>query len=161
MLSDETANGKYPTEAVAAMKKIILYTQDHSSVASIDFLPGLKTRQDAISNAAVHLAERLNSIAIVAETKSGSTAANIAAHRPNLPIISVTSEPRAARQLALSYANRSYVRPDGEKAGYKIAKELKDEGFFGDADTVSVVIVSGRQPGVTGGTDTIKVRMVE
>lgn len=161
MLSDETANGKYPTEAVAAMKKIILYTQDHSSVASIDFLPGLKTRQDAISNAAVHLAEQLNSIAIVAETKSGSTAANIAAHRPNLPIISVTSEPRAARQLALSYANRSYVRPDGEKAGYKIAKELKDEGFFGDAESVSVVIVSGRQPGVTGGTDTIKVRMVE
>lgn len=161
MLSDETANGKYPTETVAAMKKIILYTQDHSSVASIDFLPGLKTRQDAISNAAVHLAEQLNSLAIVAETKSGSTAANIAAHRPNLPIISVTSEPRAARQLALSYANRSYVRPDGEKAGYKIAKELKDEGFFGDADTVPVVIVSGRQPGVTGGTDTIKVRMVE
>ena len=83
MLSDETANGKHPTEAVAAMKKIILYTQDHSSVASIDFCQGLKTRQDAISNAAVHLAERLNSIAIVAETKSGSTAANIAAHRPN------------------------------------------------------------------------------
>jgi pyruvate kinase len=162
MLSEETANGNYPIEAVSAMKRVILYTQEHSSVATIsDFIPGIKTRRDAISTAAVSLADQLGASAIVAETRSGATASKIAANRPNLPIISVTSEPRSAQQLALSYANKSFIRPDGERAGTDLAKELKVEGFFGDESPITVVIVSGRQPGLIGGTDTIRVRVLE
>jgi len=162
MLSDETANGSYPIETVAAMKKTILYTQEHASVAPIiDEVHGISEQQDAISAAAVTLAQQLKVNAIVAETKSGATAANIAAHRPNLPIISVTSEARSAQQLALSYANKSYLRPDGERAGYDLAKELKTENFFDVDGPVTVAIVSGRQPGLVGGTDTIRVRVLE
>lgn len=162
MLSDETANGKYPLETIAAMKKVILYTQEHIAVAQItDIIKGKKSSRDAISLAAVNLADQLGASAIVAETRSGATAANIAAHRPNLPIISVTSEPRSAQQLALSYANKSFVRPDGEKAGFELAKELKANGFFNGEGSTTVVIVSGRQPGLTGGTDTIRVRVLE
>jgi pyruvate kinase len=163
MLSEETAAGNYPIEAVAAMKKVILYTQEHIAVAPlVDIIQGKKSSRDAISLAAVNLADQLGASAIIAETKSGGTAANIAAHRPNLPIISVTSEPRAAQQLALSYANKSFVRPDGERAGLEMAKELKAEGFFGDdAESITVVIVSGRQPGLRGGTDTIRVRTLD
>lgn len=161
MLSDETANGKYPLEAVAAMKKVILYTQDHAPVAPIhDDVVAKNLQLDAISTAAVKLAEQLDVTAIIAETKSGATAANIAAHRPNLPILSVTSEMRTAQQLALSYANRSYVRPDGAEAGFDLFKELKRDGFFGD-ETTTVIIVSGQQPGIIGTTDTIKVRVLE
>lgn len=161
MLSDETANGHYPLQTVAAMKKVILYTQDHASVNVIEDIEMKNHQQDAISTAAVNLAEQLKVDAIICETKSGATAANVAAHRPNLPIISVTSTQRAAQQLALSYANRSYVRPDGEKAGYDLAKELKEEGYFGEQDVATVVIVSGRQPGLIGATDTIRVRVIE
>ncbi|HCH33958.1 TPA: pyruvate kinase [Candidatus Saccharibacteria bacterium] len=161
MLSDETANGKFPIETVAAMKKTILYTQEHIPVATFDsVLIDSISRRNAISAAAVNIAEQLNVKAIVAETKSGATAVSIAAFRPNLPIISVTSEIRTAQQLALSYANKSFVHPDGEKAGYDVAKRLNDEAFFGDEDTTSVVIVSGLQPGVTGETDTIRVRVL-
>ncbi len=161
MLSDETANGKYPLETVAAMKKVILYTQEHAPVAPLhDKIVSSKKRQDAISTAAVALAEQLGVDAIIAETKSGATAANIATHRPNLPIISVTSVWRSAQQLSLSYANRSYVRPDGPEAGFDLAKELKANGYFGDGPT-TVIIVSGQQPGVIGMTDTIKVRMLQ
>ncbi len=160
MLSDETANGSYPLETVAAMKKVILYTQDREPVqAAKEARVDSKKQREAISAAAVKLAEQLEAVAIIAETKSGATAANIATNRPNLPIISVTSELRSAQQLSLTYANRSYVRPDGEEAGYDIAKELKAQGLFG-ADPVTVVIVSGRQPGVVGATDTIKVRTI-
>lgn len=163
MLSDETANGKYPLETVAAMKRVILYTQDNAPVAPIvGEVHGKNSQQDAISSAAVQLAQQLEVNAIVAETKSGATAADIAAHRPNLPIVSVTSEPRAAQQLALSYANKSFLRPDGEHAGFDLAKELKAQGFFGDpSESVTVAIVSGRQPGLIGGTDTIRVRVIE
>lgn len=162
MLSDETANGKYPLETVQAMKRVILYTQEHATVRRLEEVVQMKNNTlDAISAAAVKLAEQLKVTAIVAETKSGATAANIAAHRPNLPIISVTSEKRTAQQLALSYANKSFVRPDGEYAGFDIAKELKTEGYFGDAEPVTVAIVSGRQPGLVGATDTIRVRVLE
>jgi len=160
MLSDETANGRYPLETVAAMKKVILYTQDNASVAPIHDIIAKNVQLDAISTAAVKLAEQLGVDAIIAETKSGATAANIAAHRPNLPIISVTSEQRAAQQLSLSYANRSYVREDSAEAGFDLAKELKADGLFGE-ELVKVIIVSGQQPGVIGTTDTIKVRVLE
>lgn len=162
MLSDETANGDYPFEVVAAMKKVIMYTQENIAVAPLtDILQGKRTARDAISATAVNLADQVGASAIIAETKSGGTAANIAAHRPDLPVIAVTSSQRAAQQLALSYANKSFVRPDGETAGFELAKELKDQGFFGDENKVTVVIVSGRQPGLTGGTDTIRVRVLE
>lgn len=162
MLSDETANGSYPIETVTAMKKVILYTQEHIAVAPItDIIKGKKTHRDAISLSAVNLAHELNASAIVAETKSGATAANIAAHRPDMPIISVTSEPRSAQQLALSYANKSFVRPDGEKAGFDLARELKSNGFFDGEGQTTVVIVSGKQPGLIGGTDTIRIRVLE
>lgn len=162
MLSDETANGKYPLETVAAMKRVILYTQENASVRALHEVVQMKnSQQDAISTAAVNLAQQLNVAAIICETKSGATAANIAAHRPNLPIISVTSSNRAAQQLALSYANKSFVRPDGEKAGFELAKELKANNFFGGADKLTVTIVSGKQPGLIGATDTIRVRVIE
>lgn len=160
MLSDETANGSYPLETVAAMKKVILYTQDNAPVAPIHDIIAKNLQLDAISTAAVSLAEQLKVSAIIAETKSGATASNIAAHRPNLPIISVTSELRSAQQLALSYANRTYIRPDSVEAGFDLAKELKEQGFFGD-DRAKVIIVSGQQPGIIGTTDTIKVRVLE
>lgn len=161
MLSDETAAGKYPLQAVAAMKRVILYTQEHAPVAPLhDHSVPDDRKLDAISAAAVQLAEQMNADAIISETKSGATAANIAVHRPNLPIISVTSEMRTAQQLSLSYANRSYVRPDSEEAGFEIATELKRDGYFGEGPT-TVIIVSGRQPGVIGTTNTIKVRVLE
>jgi pyruvate kinase len=163
MLSDETANGKYPLETVAAMKRVIMHTQENAPVTPVlDSIAAQgKAQQHAISAAAVQLAEQLGAQAIVAETKSGATADNIAAHRPNMPIISVTSSNRAAQQLALSYANKSFVRPDGETAGLSLARDLKDQGYFGDEDKVTVVIVSGRQPGQIGATDTIRVRVLE
>jgi len=160
MLSDETANGSYPRETVQAMKKVILYTQDNASVAQITDIIPKDVQLDAIGAAAVSLAVQLKASAIIAETKSGATAANIAAYRPNLPIISVTSDPRVAQQLGLGYANRSYVRPDSSETGFDLFKELKDQGLFGEGPA-KVIIVSGKQPGVIGTTDTIKVRVLE
>lgn len=160
MLSDETANGNYPIETVKSMKKVILYTQDREPVETISTCCAEKEKKrDAISSAAVTIAEKINATAIIVVTKTGATAANIAKHKPNLPIISVTSEIRTAQQLSLSYANRSYFRPLSSDIGYDMAKELKDQKYF-DESPVTVVVVSGRQSGVAGKTDTIEVRLI-
>ncbi|HCR55736.1 TPA: pyruvate kinase [Candidatus Saccharibacteria bacterium] len=159
MLSDETAVGKYPLETIRSMKRVIMHTQEHAPVRPLD-LPEKKASQtDGICAAAKNLATQLDAQAIIAETKSGATAVRIAAHRPSRPIVSVTSTPRVAQQLALLYANKSFLRPDGEKAGLELAKELMKEGFF--ASPATFVLVSGRQPGLMGATDTIRVRVLE
>ncbi len=163
MLSDETANGSYPVEAVAAMRKTIMYTQENWPVNSVEHTPvGVDgSKRNAISRAAVTVAEEVGATAIIAETTSGATASNIAKMRPHLPICAVTSSLRTAQQLALTYATRSFVRPDGEKAGLDLARELQAEKYFGEIDSMVAVIVSGKQPGVVGGTDTVRVRVIE
>ena len=162
MLSDESATGKYPEETVKAMRDVIMYTQEHAAVSPIDDIVerGEDEALNAISLAAVELAEQINADALIVETKSGQTAATAAANRPALPIYAVTSSNRVAQQLGLNYATRSFIRPDGEFAGLELAKELKANGTFGTKEKVTVVIVSGRQPGLVGGTDTIRVRTI-
>lgn len=162
MLSDETANGKYPLETVKAMKKVILYTQNHSRLAPILRPPVTKERiYDAISNAAARLAENIDADTIVCQTASGLTAMTMAAQRPNVPIITVTENTRAANQLALIYANSAFVRPYSPDFGYDLAEELKSTGYLHTKDgeeELLAVIVSGDKDKI--GTDTIKVRYV-
>lgn len=162
MLSDESATGKYPEETVKAMRDVIMYTQEHAAVSPIDDIVerGEDEALNAISLAAVELAEQINADALIVETKSGQTAATAAANRPALPIYAVTSSNRVAQQLGLNYATRSFIRPDGEFAGLELTKELKANGTFGNKEKATVVIVSGRQPGLVGGTDTIRVRTI-
>ena len=160
MLSDETANGSYPVEAVKMMAKTVRYTQSRWPMNDMPIEYGEKNRRrNAI--AAVVVANQVDADVIIAETKSGATAARIAACRPELPIVAVTPNKRVAQQLSLSYATRSYVREEGEHVGTKLAKELLDWGTFGNNSKLTAVIVSGRQSGVAGGTDTLRVRVVE
>ena len=158
MLSDETANGDYPIETVESMKRIIMYTQIHIPVRPLGEPRYLGKHVTAISSAAVTISHQLEATAIVAETKSGATAQHIAAHRPHIPIISVTSDPRVAQQMSLLYANKSFLRPDGEQAGVVLAEELIKAGYLSSPATV--VVVSGLQPGMKGATDTIRVRTI-
>jgi pyruvate kinase len=161
MLSEESAMGNYPIEAIATMKRVILYTQEHEPVRPILYSDETHRadRQDSISSAVTTLAHQIGAKAIICETKTGATARSIASHRPSMPIISVTPVPRVAQQLTLLYANKSYLRPDGENVGYDLAKELREKDFFEAGSTV--VVVSGQQPGVPGNTDTIRVRVLE
>jgi pyruvate kinase len=159
MLSDETANGNYPLESVAIMKRVILYTQENEPV-EVSFKEAVNAdKQTAISSAIITLAENLQAKAIVAETLTGATAKNIAAHRSRVPIIAVTSDPMTAHHLALVYGTKSYVRPVDKYAANKLTDWLRKSNLFNKGDMV--VTASGKYPGVVGTTDTIKVRVLE
>ena len=163
MLSDETANGKYPIEAIKEMKKVILYTQANSKISAIESEPvGEYHNYDAIARAAVQMAEQIDADLIVTATKSGATAAAIAAQRPNIPTLSVTSDPRVAGQLALTYSNVSFVRPYDENYAFDLAQELKDRGYLRvpeGKDSLLVVLVSGLRD-EQGGTNSIEIRHI-
>lgn len=162
MLSDETANGSYPLETVKEMKKVILFTQNHSRVAMVNRDNGtLESVYTAISSAAARLAENIDADVIVCQTASGETAMTMAAERPNLPIVSVTSNMRVANQLALIYANSAFVRPYAPEFGYDLAVELKKSEYLQTKDGIldlTAVIVSGDRDKV--GTDTIRIRKI-
>lgn len=160
MLSDETAMGKYPLETINEMRKVLLYTQNHASVEDMP-INSDSPNYDAIASSAVSLAEDLNADVIICQTATGATANAIATQRPTLPIISVTDQPRVANQLALRYANSSFVRPFSVNVGIELAKELKENGYLQlreGEDKLKVVWVSGAQG--SGHTDTIKLRYV-
>ena len=163
MLSDETANGKYPIETIKEMKKVILYTQDNSKIMPLSKeVTGEYKSYDAISQAAVRLAEKIEADLIAVGTRSGATAVAIAAQRPNLPMVSVTSDPRVAGQLALIYANSSYVRPYAEDYAVDLVQELKQNGYLklkeGQKE-LTVVFVTGLRD-EEGGTNRIEVRKI-
>lgn len=158
MLSDETASGKYPIEAVEVMKRVIKYTQDHNPVlvnhAGID----ARGKQAAISAAVITIAENVGASAIVAETLTGATALQIVSRRSCVPVIAVTSSVRTAQQLAIVYDVKSYVRPVDREAASKLTDWLLRNKVLGKGEIV--VSASGQYPGVVGTTDTIKVRVL-
>lgn len=163
MLSDETANGKYPVDTVKAMKKVILYTQNHSHVSPINHeVTGEFKNYDAIADGVVRLAEKIDADVIVCQTATGATAAAIASQRPKLPIVTVTSNARVAGQLALTYANSAFVRSYTENYGLDLAQELKENGYLQvreGHDGLLAVIISGHKD-TLGGTDTIRIARI-
>ncbi|RTK95335.1 pyruvate kinase [Candidatus Saccharibacteria bacterium] len=159
MLSDETAVGKYPLQAVEIMKRVILYVQKENPLqVSFDANQPDHTKQQAISSAVIGLASSIEARAIVAETQSGDTALQIVAHRPIVPVIAVTSSLLTAQQLAIVYGTKSYNRPPDKLAATKLTNWLHASKVLKKGDII--VTVSGRYPGVVGMTDTIKVRVL-
>ncbi len=159
MLSDETANGRYPIEAIDIMERIILYTQENSTVKAQFSNTHSYSIPEAISAVIIDLATKVNATAIVSETQTGATAISISSWRPSLPIVVVTPEKRIAQQLALLYGAQTFVRPVDKMAATKLTDFLRSQSIFKSGDVV--VTASGKYPGLVGGTDTIKVRTLE
>jgi pyruvate kinase len=158
MLSDETTNGRYPIEAISTMKRIILYSQENALVRTTFDKAEDGSRQGAICETIIDLAERLEAKAIVAETRSGATALQIAARRPHRPIIAITSSSMVANQLSITFGTKSYVRPASKLAATKLTNWLQHNRVLHAGDVI--VTASGKYPGSVGSTDTIKVRVL-
>lgn len=114
------------TEAVKIMKKVITYAEQNSphDVIINSYDDSLGSRHSAVCSAAIILANEIGATAIVAETKSGATALQLASRRPHHPIIAVTSDKRVAQQLCLVYGIKSFVRPDSKYAADKLTTWL-------------------------------------
>ena len=159
MLSDETASGSYPLEAIAIMERIICYTEENSNVKAQFSDRHEYSVVEAISASIIDLASKVEATALVVETQTGATAISISSWRSKLPIIVVTPEGRVAQQLALLFGASTYVRPVDKFAATKLTEYLQKQMIFNKGDVV--VTASGKYAGAPGGTDTIKVRVLE
>jgi len=100
MLSEETATGAYPVEAVRMMDRIA-----YQAEASLDYSKlhdhVMPTSAHAIAHAACNMAVDMKAKVVAAFTKTGSTARLIAQFRPPNEIIALTQQEYVYRQLSL------------------------------------------------------------
>ena len=105
MLSGESANGKYPVEAVKNMAKIAEFTEgkiDYKKMfRETDF--EIRSFVDAVSHATCDLALDVNAKAIVVSSLSGVTVRMISRFRSPVDILGVTTSEKVWYKLALSW----------------------------------------------------------
>ena len=164
MLSDETAAGKYPVEALKMMVKIAERTENDINYAQRFHNYGRKTNPDvtdAVCHSACMMAMDLGAKAIVMVTKSGMSARNVSKYRPTCPIIAGTTSEKAYRKLNMSWGVVPYLLEEKDEifALFDHALEVaKEKGHLKSGD--AVVIGAGVPLGVTGTTNMLKVQVV-
>jgi pyruvate kinase len=162
MLSQETAIGQYPVEAVATMNRIAREAEatPYLSAPPPPAVGGLDVPA-TVCRAAVQMATDLGAAAIVAFTESGASARYVSRFRPRTPIIGLTTSELARRRMALFWgvetasplAIGTQVRSMIDAADERIVKE----GLLTAGDLV--VVVAG-SPGGRGGTNRVLVHRV-
>jgi pyruvate kinase len=161
MLSNETAVGKFPVEAVATMAKVALCTEQEGLPLADRKGSGARSIPNAISQAVGRIASQLNAAAIMTLTKSGSTARNVSKYRPQTPILAVTPHVHVARQLQLVWGVRPLLvldLPSSTQTFHAAMSVAQEKHLLNDGDLV--VMTAGTLQGVSGSTDLIKVDVV-
>ena len=106
MLSEETAVGKNPVEAVRVMDRIARATEPDLRYGEWLFTRTDQATQDvadSVAQSAVGAVYRLGLAALVVPTNSGRTARLVAAHRPNVPVLAISASIETVRRLSLLF----------------------------------------------------------
>ncbi len=160
MLSNETAVGDYPVEAVMTMATIARRIERDYPQRPIENNLA-STIPNAISAAVSSIAKQLNAAAILPLTKSGATAHNVSKFRPATPILAITNELSVARRLQLVWGVTPLLISDQESTSktFQLANEAAQKmKILKEGDLV--VETAGTLTGVSGSTDLIKVGYV-
>ncbi|MDZ8258122.1 pyruvate kinase [Nostoc sp. ChiQUE01b] len=163
MLSNETAVGSFPVEAVATMARIAERMEQeqaqHLNLRSLK--DSRRSIPNAISQAVGQIAEQLGASAIMTLTQTGATARNVSKFRPQTPILAVTPHVNVARQLQMVWGVKPLLvlglPSTGQtfQAAINVAQELQ---LLSQGDLV--VMTAGTLQGISGSTDLIKVEVV-
>lgn len=159
MLSEETAMGAYPVETVRFMNWITseaekLLVENNSRFNS----PGGEEASEFLSYSACLLAEKTDSVALVAHSMSGAAGRALSARRPRQPIYVVTPDVNAVRPLNFSWGVIP-VQIENTSKGHLERAEDFVEGCEAFNKGNNVVITAGQpHPGEESqGTNLVKI----
>ncbi|KRH95981.1 MULTISPECIES: pyruvate kinase [Cylindrospermopsis] len=162
MLSNETAVGNYPVEAVATMARIAeRIEQEQINTSSRLGTDDKRSIPNAISQAVGQIAENLGAAAIMTLTQTGATARNVSKYRPKTPILAITPHVNVARQLQMVWGVRPLLVLDLPSTGQTFQAAInvaQEKRLLSEGDLV--VMTAGTLQGVSGSTDLIKVEVV-
>ncbi|MCC0175760.1 pyruvate kinase [Waterburya agarophytonicola K14] len=160
MLSNETAVGNYPVEAVETMATIACRIEREQQTNNLKRTKRSITH--AISAAVGQIASQLDAAAIMTLTKTGATARNVSKFRPKTPILAITPHVYVSRRLQMVWGVRPLLVLDLASATqtFQAAINVAQEKNWLSAGDL-VVMTAGTLQGVAGSTDLIKVELVK
>lgn len=163
MLSGETAQGKYPKQAVATMHRIVEFNEEKVMLPEL-VQEGRLTQTEAVTRAAMHLLDNnrdFDIAGIVVFTETGSTARALSRFRPGLPIIALTQNDKVRDQLCLAYGVMSFLTefPQGDIVSVEpIIADLKERGLVSTGQRL--LFIHGHRWNEPGLTNTLSLKEV-
>ncbi len=163
MLSGETAMGKYPVESVKMMAA--LATRAEASLKEFGYLQKIKPHSsnvvtEAVSQAAITMANHLKATVIISLTESGFTSRQISKYRPESLILAVTCSKSVVLRSSMNWGVYSVLYKEGgsnqEKLDYAL-EEGKRQGYIKSQD---IIVVTAGPNQEAGGTNMVRVLTV-
>ncbi|SNZ09217.1 pyruvate kinase [Persephonella hydrogeniphila] len=156
MLSDETAVGKYPVEAVEVMKKTIIETEKIYPFYKEMPVDGDITA--AVASAGSSLAKDLEAKAIVSFTRSGRTAINVAKFRPQCEILGITHDIKTFRRLNIVWGVKPYMIIQENLNTDEMLEKFVNEAYKKDFSIKDITVaLLGFVGGISGSTSIVRV----
>ena len=164
MLSEETAVGRYPVEAVKTMARIALEAE--AAIPHEEILHGKRNEAppevgDATARAACQIAQQVGARAIATFTTGGTTPLRVSKYRPGQPIIAVTPSDNTMRRLCLVWGVLPLRRP--EPLSLEEVFEQAIEAVIATRVAAKgdlILITAGLPLAVPGSTNLVKVHRV-
>jgi pyruvate kinase len=162
LLTNETAAGLRPVEAVRTMSEIVLTTE--KSVYDDLPLPALKDEigiEQAVCKYARLLAEEVNADFILAASISGETGRLLSHVRPANPSYIATNEQIVYRQLSVSWGVKPFILPFCKSIEEFVERSmtyLKENKITKVGDRM--IVVAGEPMGLKGNVNLVEVRKI-
>ncbi|MGM0417551.1 MAG: pyruvate kinase [Thermodesulfobacteriota bacterium] len=161
MLSEETASGNYPYDAVRYMKEIIHEAEKIYPFEKIRPESAVGGVPQSVARAACTLADELSCRAVVAPTRSGFTASQISKFRPKCPVIAFTPDLKVIKRLNLYWGVFTFEFPevgDTDSMINNAAEKCIETGIVKKGDRI--VITAGHPLWISRTTNMVQVREV-
>ncbi|WP_457752534.1 pyruvate kinase, partial [Thermococcus sp.] len=165
MLSEETAVGKYPVDAVRMMARIARTTESYRDASWSERIVQWKMSEpkrgiprgnrikDAITRSIIEALNSLDIKYILTPTRSGETARLISRFKPKQWILAFATDEWVARNLMFSYGVYPFVVDSTTED--EILTLITGLGVVKEGDTV--LLTKGTPIGRTAGTNTIRI----
>lgn len=124
MLSQETAAGNYPLEAIEMMDRIVLATerqQPRHRLARAD-RPTVIDISEAVASAGCEVARHLGAKALIVFTETGRMATFASQKRPETPILAFARDPQVRNRLCLVWGVQPYLTERSESIEERMQK---------------------------------------
>jgi pyruvate kinase len=162
MLSEETAIGEHPVEAVRVMDRIARATEPELPYGDWVFTRAGSEGDVAasVARAAVGSTYTLGLAALVVPTRSGRTARLVSAHRPKVPVLAVSPRIETVRRLNLLFGVQCAIADEWTGIGALLDECSTLARETGVARSGDLIGITAGLPGQELGTNLFEIHRV-